>query len=198
MNLTFFIKSKTVILDKYTIKDVPGSSGRLDVISRCVLSAILGRESFEKEVQIWVFLDRYGTYIFNPEFFNYETFPKNELLFTDYFVRVLRKRENIEDLHSNPLKSVNHSEIDLIESIKHFQKLKYNLYLLREQSKDFFNELSSIKEKEKIVFIIGSQEDEYLNSNEILALQIPTISLGSQSYLASSVIRLLKLYILAL
>ena len=62
----------------------------------------------------------------------------------------------------------------------------------------YFNELSSIKEKEKIVFIIGSQEDEYLNSNEILALQIPTISLGSQSYLASSVIRLLKLYILAL
>ena len=122
----------------------------------------------------------------------------NELLFTDYFVRFLRKRHYTEDLHSNPLKSVNYSEMDLIESIKYFQKLKYDLYLLHEQSKDFFSVLNGIKKKEKVVFIIGSQKDEYLRSKEILALEIPTISLGSQSYLASSVIRLLKLYILAL
>ncbi len=198
MDLTFFIKSSTINIDNYTLKDIPGSSGRLDVISRCILATLLNKDRFEKNCQIWVFLDRYGTYIFNPEFFNYETFPKNELLFTDYFVGFLRKRHYTEDLRSNPLKSVNYSEMDLIESIMYFQKLKYDLYLLHEQSKDFFNELSSIKKKEKIVFIIGSQDDEYLNSNEILALQIPTISLGNQSYLASSVIRLLKLYILAL
>ncbi|MFX0034587.1 MAG: hypothetical protein ACFE9I_02965 [Candidatus Hermodarchaeota archaeon] len=198
MDLTFFIKSSTINIDNYTLKDIPGSSGRLDVISRCILATLLNKDRFEKNCQIWVFLDRYGTYIFNPEFFNYETFPKNELLFTDYFVGFLRKRHYTEDLRSNPLKSVNYSEMDLIESIIYFQKLKYDLYLLHEQSKDSFNELSSIKKKEKIVFILGSQDDEYLNSNEILALQIPTISLGNQSYLASSVIRLLKLYILAL
>ncbi|MFX1327297.1 MAG: hypothetical protein ACFE91_04030 [Promethearchaeota archaeon] len=198
MDLTFFIKSSTINIDNYTLKDIPGSSGRLDVISRCILATLLNKDRFEKTCQIWVFLDRYGTYIFNPEFFNYETFPKNELLLTDYFVEFLRKRHYTEDLHSNPLKSVNYSEMDLIESIKYFQKLKYDIYLLHEQGKDFFNALNSIKKKEKLVFIIGSQKDEYLNSNEILALQIPTISLGSQSYLASSVIRLLKLYILAL
>ncbi|MFW9877039.1 MAG: hypothetical protein ACFFG0_28440 [Candidatus Thorarchaeota archaeon] len=198
MDLTFFIKSSTINLDNYTIKDIAGSSGRLDVISRCILATILKKDRFEKNCQIRVFLDHYGTFIFNPKFFKYETFPKNELLFTDYFVKVLCKQNYLEDLNSNPLKSVKESEMDLIESIKYFQRLNYNIYLLYEQGKAFFNVLSSIKEKNQIVFIMGSQKDEYLNSNEILALQLPTISLGNQSYLASSVIRLLKLHTLML
>ncbi|TFF63532.1 MAG: tRNA (pseudouridine(54)-N(1))-methyltransferase TrmY, partial [Promethearchaeota archaeon] len=39
--LIFFIKSESVNLKNYTIKDIPGSSGRLDVISRCLLSGLL-------------------------------------------------------------------------------------------------------------------------------------------------------------
>ncbi len=49
MNLIFFIKSATVDLKNYTIKDIPGSSGRLDVISRCILAAILSNNNFEKK-----------------------------------------------------------------------------------------------------------------------------------------------------
>jgi len=52
MVLTFFIKSATVDISRYTIKDPLGSSGRLDVISRCILSALLRNDSFEKDVQI--------------------------------------------------------------------------------------------------------------------------------------------------
>ena len=69
MNLTFFIKSPTVNLNNYTIKDIPGSSGRLDVISRCILAAILSEGDFEVNVKIWVFLDNYGTYVFEEECF---------------------------------------------------------------------------------------------------------------------------------
>ena len=78
MTIIFFIKSKTVNIDKYNIKDIPGSSGRLDVISRCILSAILNNNDFERKTQIWVFLDLYSTFIFNPESFDYKIFPKNE------------------------------------------------------------------------------------------------------------------------
>ncbi|MFW9896782.1 MAG: hypothetical protein ACFFD7_13335, partial [Candidatus Thorarchaeota archaeon] len=85
MNLYFFIRSQTINLDNYTIRDIPGSSGRLDVISRCILAALLGKEGFERNIGIWVFLDNYGTYIFNSNL-NYEIFPKNELLLTDHFV----------------------------------------------------------------------------------------------------------------
>ena len=197
MNIIFFIKSKTVNIDKYNIKDIPGSSGRLDVISRCILSVILGREGFEKNVQIWVFLDHYGTFIFNPEFFDYGTFPKNELLFTDYFVNFIQKYHTKGDHSLNPLSSIKDSKLNPIEAIKHFRKLNYNLYILHEQGHDFLKLLSNIKEKENIVFIIGSQEDEFLKSKELLAFKIPTISIGNQSYLASSVIRLLKLHLMA-
>lgn len=198
MKIIFFIKSATVILNNYTIKDIPGSSGRLDVISRCILSAILGKESFEKNIQIWIFLDRYGTFIFNPEFLEYEIFPKNELLFTDYFVDLMQKYPINEDQHLNPLNSISSSKMSITEAIKHFTKLDYNIYVLCEQGKDFFKLLSNIKENENIVFILGSQEDKFLNSKELLAFKIPTISIGNQSYLASSVIRLLKLHLLAL
>jgi tRNA (pseudouridine54-N1)-methyltransferase len=197
MNLIFFLFSATVKLDRYTIKDTPGSSGRLDVISRCILSAILSNNDFERNVQIWVFLDRYGTFIFNPEFFNYKYFPKNELRFTDYFVDFLQRSSN-KDQPLNPLNTLKKSKKGILEAIRHFQKLDYKLFILQEQGRDFFKLLDSIQEQENIVFILGSQEDEFLNSEEILVLKIPTLSFGNQSYLASSIIRLLKLYVLGL
>jgi len=84
-----------------------------------------------------------------------------------------------------------------VEAIKHFKKLNYNIYVLQEQGKDFFTLLNTIKENENIIFILGSQEDEFIQSEELLALNIPTLSFGNRSYLASSIIRLLKLYIMA-
>ena len=76
MNIVIFINSKTVNINEYNIKDIPGTSGRLDVISRCILAALLRNNNFERNVQIWIFLDRYGTFFFSSEFFDYEVFPK--------------------------------------------------------------------------------------------------------------------------
>lgn len=198
MNLIFFIKSGTVNLDNYTIKDIPGSSGRLDVISRCILAAILSTGDFEKKIQIWVFLDNYGTFVFNPELLDYRNFPKTELMLTDHFVTFLLKSKLGEKPNYNPLNSVITSNMNIIEAIKKFQKINYSIFALKEDGNDFFKVKSKIQEKREILFIIGSQEDEFLNSKELLALKIPTISIGNQSYLASSVIRLLKLHILLL
>ena len=132
MNILFFIKSKTVNIDKYNIKDIPGTSGRLDVISRCILAALIGGDRFDKNIQIWVFLDRYGTFIFNSESFNFESFPKNELMFTDYFVDFLQKHSEKKAQNLNPLDSITNSKMRIIDAIKHFQKFKYNLYILHE------------------------------------------------------------------
>lgn len=197
MTIIFFIKSKTVNIDKYNIKDIPGSSGRLDVISRCILAALIGNDSFEKNIQIWVFLDRYGSFIFTPELFNYNSFPKNELMFSDYFADFLLNLNSKEKLAKNPLKSINISKMSLLNAIKKNLKENYCIFALKEDGKDFFKIKDKFQNK-KIIFIIGSQEDEFLNSKELLELNIPTISLGNQSYLASSVIRLLKLHLIEL
>ncbi|MFX1571930.1 MAG: hypothetical protein ACFFB0_04225 [Promethearchaeota archaeon] len=198
MNIKFFVKSTTVNIDSYTIKDIPGSSGRLDVISRCILSAILDQNAFEKNIQIWIFLKAYGTFVFKPELFNYENFPKNEILLTDYFVKFLQKNSSNNILESNPLRLLKKSEMSIIDAIKYFRSLKYAIYILDENGKNFFKLRSSIQEKENILFIVGSQGGDFIDSKELLALKLPRISLGAQKYLASSVIRLLKLHLIAL
>ena len=198
MQLIFFIKSPTVNVDNFTIKNIPGSSGRLDVISRCILAAILTEGDFEINVKIWVFLDNYGTYIFDPELFNHGNFPKNELMLSKHLVRFLIKY-NLEEIpYNNPLKAIRTSTLNISKAIEKFQKINYNIFTLREEGNDFFKLKNRIQKMNNILFIIGSQEDNFLNSKELLALKIPTISIGNQSYLASSVIRLLKLHILLL
>ena len=198
MNIIFLIKSKTVNIDNYNIKNIPGSSGRLDVISRSVLAALLGEDGFEKNVEIWVFLDDYGTFIFNSSKFNYKNFPKSEIRLTDCFVDFLRNCGSNKKINSNPLNSIETSELSIIETIKEFIKLDYEVLVLNEKGKDFFKQKSVIHEKQDIVFVIGNQEGDFINSDELLTLNLQTISIGTQSYLASSVIRLLKLNLLVL
>jgi len=196
MNLVFFIRSKTVNLDNYTIKDIPGSTGRLDVISRCILASLLNKDKFDLSVKIWVFLDKYGTLIIDPNLFDYDNFPKNELRFTDNLVNLLLNKDSSQEIIYNPLKSIQISELSIIEAINQFKKYNFSQFILKEEGNDFFKIRCDITEKSDVLFIIGSQDDEFLDSEDLLALKIPAISIGNSSYLASSVIRLLKLYIL--
>ncbi|MFX1411577.1 MAG: hypothetical protein ACFFA6_14590 [Promethearchaeota archaeon] len=198
MQIIFFIKSATVNISKYTIKDIPGSSGRLDVISRCILAAILDRDHFEKKIQIWISLDKYGIFMFNPKFLIYEKFPKNEISLANYFTELIKKKNSKNEIIQNPLNSVKKSKLNAIQILKLLINLKYNIFILSETGDDFFELLPEIKSKKKAVFIIGSQTGEFINSKELLELNLPTLSLGKQSYLASSIIRLLKLHIRAL
>ena len=193
MNLIFFIKSGTVDISKYTIKDIPGSSGRLDVISRCVLSALTTDTDLEENIQIWVFLDKYGTFVFDSYLFNDEAFPKNEILLTDFFVEFIKKTKKREMYTETPLDSIKYSKLDIFDAIKNFIEKKYKIYVLEENGigfKEIFEELNS---KDNLLFIIGDQSGELLKNNELKKLNLVDISLGDRSYLASSTIRLIKI-----
>lgn len=193
MNIFFFIRSTSVNITHYTIKDIPGSSGRLDVISRCVLAALLNENEFEKDVQIWVFLEKYGTFIFNPKKFDYDTFPKSEIMFTDYFVDIIKNREGRLDNSYNPLKKVEYLNKDILTTLKDCMTKNYSIYILNEKGRDFFKCLQAIILDKNIIFVIGSQTGEIIKSKELVKLNLPHLSLGTQSYLASSVIRLIKI-----
>ena len=198
MKIIFFIKSETVDISNYTIKNIPGSSGRLDVISRCILAALLAKDGFEKNIQIWVFLDKYGTFIFNSEKLTYEIFPKNEIYLTDCFVDFLCNNSSNGEIKTNPLNTIEKSNLNIIKAIKQFIKDNYKVFVLKEDGSDFLKLRKKFKDRDNIVFIIGSQEDKFLSSKELSTLKLPSLSIGKQSYLASSVIRLLKLHLLLL
>ncbi|MFX1275438.1 MAG: hypothetical protein ACFFBP_03275 [Promethearchaeota archaeon] len=187
------IKSETVELSNYTIKNIPGSSGRLDVISRCILSALLGNDCFFKKTQIWIFLDKYGTYVFDSEKLNYHSFPKNELKLTDYFVELIRNKNCLENIPNNPLLHVKISDTRIINIIKEFLNKDFSIAILEEEGQDFFEQINRINH-EKQVFIIGNQTGDFLDSEELLELNLPKFNLGTKSYLASSIIRLINLH----
>ena len=193
MNLIFFIRSATVNLHKYTIKDIPGSSGRLDVISRCILSALTLNNKLEKGVQIWVFLDEYGTYIFDSNLFNDEYFPKNEILLTDFFVEFIKKTKKREKYPETPLDSIIYKKLDIFDAIKNFVEKKYNVYVLNEDGMDFKEVFEELSSKDNLLFILGDQSGDLLNNKELKKLNLVDISLGNRSYLASSTIRLIKM-----
>lgn len=196
MSLYFFIQSETVDIHKYTIKDLPGSSGRLDVISRCILAALLDDNSFSKNIQIWVFLDRYGTFIFDTNQLDYETFPKNELRLAECLVDYIKAIKQGINNDNNPLSSVQMSSLSMIDALKQFIRLDYRIYILNENGEDFHKYLNEQNKAQRFIFVVGNQSGEVINSNELQALNIPNICLNNRSYLASSIIRLIKLNLL--
>ncbi len=191
MKTIFCIKSSTVNLENYNIKDIQGTSGRLDVISRCVLSALTNDNKLEKNIQIWAFLDKYGTYIFDSNKFNNDTFPKNEILLTDYFVDFIKKGKKKYTV--NPLDSIKCSNLDIFEAIKNFIKKKFQIFVLNESGIVFSKIFTDINPKRNLLFIVGDQSGELINSKELKELKLTNLSLGNRSYLASSTIRLIKL-----
>ena len=194
--LIFFIKSESVNLKNYTIKDIPGSSGRLDVISRCLLSGLLKKNILEKDIEFWVFLDNYGTYIFQNNFLTFNRLPKNELLFTEYFVELIRSLQN--DIkttqNNNPLKFVKYRDLNIYESIEEFNKSGTKIFILKEEGDLLIDQIFKLKKEEMVLFIIGNQSGAFLESSRLSNLGLSQLSLGKQSYLASSVIKLVKLH----
>ncbi|MFX0077389.1 MAG: hypothetical protein ACFE96_18250, partial [Candidatus Hermodarchaeota archaeon] len=145
-----------------------------------------------KDIQIWIFLDNYGTYIFDSNHLNNEYFPKNEILLSDSIVSLIRKKNNTED-YPKTLDSVKSSELNIFDAIKEFTERDYRIYVLNESGVDFRKELRKLNPEDNILFIIGDQSGELLVNNELKKMNLTNLSLGNRSYLASSTIRLIKI-----
>ncbi|TFG24656.1 MAG: hypothetical protein EU532_12385 [Promethearchaeota archaeon] len=185
MNLVFFIQSKTVNLQKFTIKDLPGSSGRFDVICRCILSAIYNDYNLEKSVQIWVFLPQYGTFIFNSRNLNPQNFPKNELLLAKKFSNFI--------LQINQELKIQKNNMTIFEAINEFIEKNYKIIVLSEKGRSFESFLKDPHDFNDLLCIIGDQTGDLLESIDLNNFSMQFLSFGAKSYLASSVIRLVKI-----
>jgi len=194
MTLIFIIHSETVTLEHSTIKDLPGSSGRMDVLCRCILAALYRNSELEEKVQIWVFIEKYGTFIFNSEKLN-TNFPRNELLLAKYFIDYIL-HENNNEVKDNPLNPIETTHISIFNAIEGFINKGFEIFTLNEDGEDFAKVMTKNHRNQDYVFIIGDQTGNFLNKKELIGLNLTNLSLGKQSYLASSVIRLIKIRLL--
>lgn len=196
-NITFLIRSDSVNIEHFTIKDVPGSSGRLDVVARCILAALFNHDGFDKNVQIIVFFQRYGAFRFDTADLNYSIFPKDELQLSDALYHIIRNRNDKEYLENNPIAPIERYKHSMLHYIKKTQREeRSNVFVLKESDKNLADHMGSLHKirSDEFVFIVGNQSEDFIASESFLRLNIPEISLGSQSYIASSVIRLVKMY----
>ncbi|GAJ13589.1 unnamed protein product, partial [marine sediment metagenome] len=142
--------------------------------------------------------NNYCTYIFDSEQLIYESFPKTELLLTDYFVNLIKENNSNNNNDDKSYGLVKTSNISFIEALNQFINSKYNIFILEENGEDLFKNIDKIRQKmNNIIFIVGNQSGEIINSKELRAMDLPSISFGTQSYLASSVIRLIKLHLIS-
>lgn len=192
MRIVYFIKSETINLEKFTLKDPLGSSGRLDVIVRCAIAALTKNFKLEENIEFWAFLDNYGTFIFKSDSFNEDTFPVSELKFMRYFVDVILDVRNDDD---NPLNKVEKSDLEILNAIKVKTESGYIPFILHENGSEIspkqFNNNSNY------LFVIGNQTGYYIESSELKDAKIPMIKLGNTSYLASTVTKLIKIHLLS-
>ena len=196
MKIVFFIKSNTVDLTNYNIKDIPGSSGRLDVISRVILATLMNNYEIEKDIQIWIFLDRYGVLKFDSNKFSIQSFPTNEIKLTDKIVQFIRNIEMGIKRNNNFSNSIEFLQTDIFFEIKRFLRNGYKIFVLKEDGAPYLNSFRDLTVDDKVLFILGDQSGKLLESEDLENLNLIKISIGEQSYLASSVIRLIKLLLL--
>ncbi|MBD3197411.1 MAG: hypothetical protein GF317_20315 [Candidatus Lokiarchaeota archaeon] len=194
MSITFLIQSNSINLERYTIKDVPGSSGRLDVIARCVINAVTNRINPERNIKI-IFFNKYKNLVFDSDNLDLGKFPKNELRLSDLIVKILKDSNNSKTIDSNVIGEYKGSK--MLDYIKNFIKKNEQIFVLRENGKNIKKLISEINNDQNITFIIGNQSEDLINSEEFQRLNLPEISLGSRSYLASQVIRLIKILLLS-
>ncbi|MHA1579440.1 MAG: hypothetical protein ACTSUQ_07420 [Candidatus Freyarchaeota archaeon] len=58
MKRVFILKASTARTDnKFTIKDLPGSSGRIDLVCRCILAALLTSSSHRTDTILYAVLE---------------------------------------------------------------------------------------------------------------------------------------------
>ena len=112
----------------------------------------------------------------------------------DWFKKLLEEGdlENVE----NPLNSVRRTEKQIIEAITDFITLDYEAFTLSESGQDFFNYLKEMHTVSNLLFVVGNQSGDFIASKELLDLNLPSLSFGTGSYLASSIIRLIKFNLL--
>jgi len=193
----FIIKSSTAhTAFDYSIKDIPGTSGRLDLICRSLNAAFQLSHSFRKNVRVYTVLygppDPPKTIRFEGAKIKPKTLNPDEVSTAKLIGKILNAGKDIKEptKEREVLPGIYISRMTFEDVVR--KNIKYNLYLLEENGVD----IEKVKfPQDNVGFILGDQNgftEEELNFLEGL---VPKITIGPKPYLTSHVIAFVNIYL---
>ncbi|MEM2134922.1 MAG: hypothetical protein QXG44_08725 [Candidatus Jordarchaeaceae archaeon] len=192
MKRIFILKASTARTDnKFTIKDLPGTSGRLDVVCRCILSSLLLLEGHRLDTIIYSVLEGPPrppiTVEVNGE--EIKDLPRDELKIA-LILKELLDPEGTRDIVSG-FKLMNKGFQDIVEE-KFCESETYFLHRAGKNINEVLSGFLNLK-RPQLTFILGDHIG--LNQNDIkylVEMGIKPISLGPKEYLGSHCISLIQ------
>ncbi|USS40108.1 tRNA (pseudouridine(54)-N(1))-methyltransferase TrmY [Thermococcus aggregans] len=194
---TFIIKAnKAHTRADFSLKDLPGTSGRIDLLCRSLNSAFLLSHGFRKNVRVWLNLngppDPPKTIRFEGSEIKPKTINPDEMSLVKIIVKALRAGESIKDpAKEHPLlPGVYVSNLRFEDVVRRTLK-NSTLYYLHEEGKP----IEKINFKGNVAFILGDHEGLTEEDEKLLEGIAEKVSVGKKSYLTSHVIAYVNIFL---
>ncbi len=183
---TFVLWSRAITSPSFNLKDLPSSGKRLDLVARCIISALWLSHKLREDTRIYVVLNGAPeppkTLLFTPEI---KRVSPDERSIALWIKKALEKHKGRRDKEwvelSNGIRISGKSFQDVIKELK---EEGCCFYLLHERGKD----IEDAELKENPVFVLGDHKGIPKNDEAFVLRYGERISLGRLSYLASSCI----------
>ena len=194
---TFIVKAnKAHTSADFSLKDLPGTSGRIDLLCRVLNSAFLLSHGFRKNVRVWLSL--YGPP--NPpkaiRFEGQEMRPKtlnpDELSTAKLIMKALKAGEGLREPSKElmVLPGVYVSNLTFEDIVRRTVKGS-SLYYLHEEG----TPIGEISFSRNVAFVLGDHEGLSSEDEGFLEGIAKKVSVGKKSYLASHVVAYVNIFL---
>ncbi|ANF23469.1 tRNA (pseudouridine(54)-N(1))-methyltransferase TrmY [Thermococcus piezophilus] len=194
---TFIVKAnKAHTKADFKLRDLPGTSGRIDLLCRVLNSAFLLSYSFRKNVRVWLSL--YGPP--NPpkaiRFEGQEMKPKtlnpDELSTAKLIIKALKVGETLREPSKEVqvLPGIYVSNMTFEDIVRRTLKSS-TLYYLHEEGRP----IGRVNFSQNVAFILGDHEGLTPEDETFLEGIAEKVSIGRKSYLASHVVAYVNIFL---
>lgn len=187
---TFVLWSHAITSPVFNLKDLPSSGKRIDIVARCIISALWLSHRLRQDTRIYAVLNGAPeppkTVLFTPEIKRVSPDERSVALWIKKALDKHRGRRDKEWIElSNGIKISGKSFQDVIKDL---EKEGCSFYLLHERGKN----VEEIEINENPVFVLGDHKGIPKNDEAFVLRRGGRISLGKISYLASSCISIMQ------
>lgn len=187
---TFILKaSEAHTSSDFRIRDLPSSSGRLDVVCRCVIAALLYNSRVRTDTVFLVVMEGKPNPPLCMRFDGREikTLPFSEIGLAVELKRVLGEHYESNKKYEDPHWAGVSVERKSFAELLHLNFTRGGIYYLHENGKDI--RTVSFDLQHDILFVLGDQKGLTSEDEEMVdELQVERINVGPLSYLSSQVI----------